>query len=65
MSGIVHQLNILGHVYILLFWYKRSFSQTDCSVFAQKIHDGTLPESWEMMSRQCLDFKIHWQKCLA
>ncbi len=59
MSGVVRQLNILGHIYILLFWYKRSSFRTDCPLFARETHDGTLPESWEMKSRQCLDFKIY------
>ncbi len=27
MFGIVHQLDIWGHVYMLLFWYKRSSSE--------------------------------------
>ncbi len=65
MSGIVRQLNILGHIYILLFWYKWSSFQTDCPLFGWETHDGTIPESLEMKSRHCLDFKIHWQKCLA
>ncbi len=65
MSGIVNQLNRWGYVYILLFCYKWSSSHTDCSVFPWETHDGTLPESWQMMSRQCLNFKIPLQKCLA
>ncbi len=42
MFSIVHQLNIWGYVYILLFLYKQSSSQTDCSVFARETHDGMI-----------------------
>ncbi len=65
ISGIVHQLNILGHVYILFYCYKWSYYLTDCPLFTLETHHGTLYGSWDIMSRQCLDFKIYWQKCLA
>ncbi len=58
MSGIVHQLNIWGDLYILLFLYKWTSSRTDCPVFAWETHDGNLPGSWQMMCRQCLNFKM-------
>ncbi len=65
MSGIVRQLNILGHIYILFYMYKLSYYRTDCPLFTKETHDGTLPESWEMMFRQCFYFKILGQKFLA